>query len=650
MKIPSSFLPAVFFPSILLIVILALAGISYPEATNLFLQKIKDFTFARFSWFYVLGVSFFVGFMVLLALSKFGDIKLGSQNERPAFSFVSWLSMLFATGMGVGLMYFGVSEPLIHKFKLEADKQEAILHSLFHWGVHPWSIYGVTALAMAYFGFRYNAPLSLRSAFYPFLKEKIFGFWGHLIDVLALIVTIFGISTTLGFSASQLNAGLIKIGWLNESGFVQQEIIIICVVVLSTISAISGLKKGLKFLSELNLLLALCLMLFVLFNGDTNHLLASFTANIGNYLSNLVSLSFNTYVYQEGYLDWFKSWTIFYWAWWISWAPFVGFFIAKISRGRTIREFIFGVLLVPTTFNILWFSVFGNSALDLDIPLSTGVQPEKLIFVFLDHFPFSTLSTIIALIVLVLFFITSADSGIFVLNSLASCGKQKEYKWQSILWGGVLILLASGLLYSGGLDAILNAMMIAALPFALFLVLACFSLLRGLIVDERYFSQGFTESSIYWSGMHWKKRLQQILKQPQIGDMKNFIEKVIRPAMEEIKDSFVQQGLVAYIQEKNDKKITIALIVEKALARDFLYGVEVVKRRVSDVLLEDEKLPNLSKKYVFEPITFFGDSRMGYDIQYMTKEEVIVDILKQYELYLSLIDEKNEILIKEYNE
>lgn len=647
MRIKTSFIPAIFFPSIIFIVLLACAGIFAPIQTNDFLTNIKNLVFVNFSWFLVLAVSFFVGFMILLALSKFGDIKLGFDDSKPEFSFSAWICMLFAAGMGVGLMYFGVAEPLIHKNTLQISSDEAMLKTVFHWGIHPWAIYGVCALAMAYFGFRYKMPLSLRSAFYPFLKDKIYGFWGNIIDILALVVSVFGISTTLGYSAMQLNAGFVKIDFLEQISFTNQIIIIFVVIFLSVISTISGVKKGIKRVSEINLILALFLMIFVLFSSDFVKILSSFSSNLGIYFSNIVNLSFKTYVYENNHLDWFNSWTVFYWAWWLSWSPFVGFFIAKISKGRTIREFIFGVLIVPTTFNILWFSIFGNSALNLNGVLKDFINtPEMLLFNFLEYLPMSKFSSFLAIIVLALFFITSANSGIFVLNSLASGGREKEINWQSILWGVALILLSSALLYSGGLDAILCVTMIVALPFALLMVIMSVSLFKGLIIDKRYFGTKLSNSSVYWSGEHWEKRLALILKQPQKNDMQKFIQNRVKPAMQKIINKLNELEYKAYIEENSDN---IKLVIEKDLAKNFIYGVKIIKKSVSDMLINDENAPTYSQDFSYEPKTFFDDGRLGYDIQYMIEEEIIVDILKQYERYLRLLNnDANEIFTKSY--
>ncbi|TWO27503.1 BCCT family transporter [Campylobacter insulaenigrae] len=645
----TSFKKAVFLPSVSIIVVLSFSCIFFPKVTNDFINHIRNEIFTNFSWFYILSVSFFVCFMLTLALSKFGDIKLGDDDETPCFKFTSWLAMLFATGMGVGLMYFGVAEPLIHKKALQASDEEAMLHTIFHWGIHPWAIYGVCALAMAYFGFRYKMPLSLCSAFYPLLKDKIYGFWGNLVDILALIVTVFGISTTLGYSASQLNAGFLNLGIVSEQSFLEQSIIIIVIISLATLSSISGLTKGLKLLSEANLIFAIALMFFVLFSSNTIEILSRFSSNIGNYLQNIIELSFKTYYYEKEHIEWFNNWTIYYWAWWLSWSPFVGFFIAKISRGRTIREFIFGVLVVPTSFNILWFSVFGNSALNLNDILSPFTSsPESLLFYFLENFSFAYWSSLLALMVLSLFFITSADSGIFVLNSLGSHNASEPYKWQNILWGFILAFLAISLLYSGGLGAILGITMIVALPFAFLLCLMCFSLLRGLIVDVNYSLTKLSQSSIYFSGEFWQERLARILKQSKEKDIEKFLDTKVKNAMSELNKSLKNYGLNSQVVQE---KSSIKLIIKKELAKDFIYGVQVVKKQASQSIIDDKFMPTYYKEFIFEPQTFFADSRNGYNIEYLNEQEIIVDILKQYERYLQLLfDDKNEIFTKAYDE
>ena len=497
MEKQTSFNPLVIGATLFFVVLLVAMILIVPEQTQTLLNAAKSGIFANFSWFYVLAFSVFLGFLVILSVSSLGNIKLGNDEEEPEFGFLSWLAMLFAAGMGVGLMFFGVAEPLTHYLSdittgsAEHKQQEALLHTLFHWGIHAWAVYGTIALALAYFGFRYKLPLALRSCFYPLLKERINGKLGDLIDIMALLATLFGIITTLGFGASQLGAGLHQLGWISENSFSLQIIVIAVVMSLATFSAISGVGKGVKILSELNLTLAFCLLIFVLVAGPTLYLLSAFGDNIGTYLSNLVQLSFKTYVYEQEHTGWFSGWTILYWAWWCSWAPFVGLFIARISKGRTIREFIFGVLVIPSMFGILWFTVFGNTAIWLNDGEAAGAlgqmisSPETLLFKFLDYLPLSGVTGLVSLVVISLFFITSADSGIYVLNNIASRDKSLVApRWQAVMWGVLMSVVAIVLMQSGGLANLQAMTLLVALPFAMLMLLMCFSLWKGLSADK----------------------------------------------------------------------------------------------------------------------------------------------------------------------
>lgn len=650
LKKHSTFSAPVFAPGFLFIGAITALCLLAPQWAQKMLGAVKDGAFHYFSWFYILVVSLFIVFMLLLALSSLGDIRLGADDEEAEFPFLSWVAMLFAAGMGVGLMYFGVAEPLMHaasSITQENVRQDAMLYTFYHWGVHPWAIYGTIALALAYFGYRYRLPLSLRSTFYPLLKDKINGVPGHIIDALALTATVFGIVTTLGYGAAQLNAGLQSLGLFSEISMSAQAVIIVCVVSVAIASAISGVGKGVRRLSEINLSLALLLLLFVLVSGPTVYLLSAFSENIGYYLSHLVEISFKTFAYDPEHTGWFSGWTILYWAWWFSWAPFVGLFIARISRGRTVREFIFGVLIVPSLFNLLWFTVFGNSAILTDaahqgaLGALTGA-PEKLLFAFLEYFPLSSLTSIGALVILALFFITSADSGIYVLNNIASIGNTaKPPRWQSILWGVVLIVLSIALLNSGGLGAVQAMTLVVALPFAAIMLMMCYSLLKGLQTDSQYFGTKFNPGSVFWSGEHWKKRLRQMLTQPQAADMKSFLRNTVQPAFDALATELREvHGLTVTVQDGEVPGKSLELVIEKGMMRNFIYGVRIEEHAVAPELCEDEHLPNICHESTFEPMTYFGDGRQGYDVQYMSREELIADILKQYQRYLALLEQE----------
>jgi transporter, betaine/carnitine/choline family len=660
MEKQTSFNPLVIGVTLFFVVLLVAMILIAPEQTQTLLNTAKSGIFANFSWFYVLAFSVFLGFLVILSVSSLGNIKLGNDEEEPEFGFLSWLAMLFAAGMGVGLMFFGVAEPLTHYLSdittgsAEHKQQEALLHTLFHWGIHAWAVYGTIALALAYFGFRYKLPLALRSCFYPLLKERINGKLGDLIDIMALLATLFGVITTLGFGASQLGAGLHQLGWISENSFSLQMVVIAVVMSLGTFSAISGVGKGVKILSELNLTLAFSLLIFVLVAGPTLYLLSAFSDNIGTYLSNLVKLSFKTYVYEQEHTDWFSGWTILYWAWWCSWAPFVGLFIARISKGRTIREFIFGVLVIPSMFGILWFTVFGNTAIWLNDGEAAGTlgqmisSPETLLFKFLDYLPLSGVTGLVSLVVISLFFITSADSGIYVLNNIASRDKSLAApRWQAVMWGILMSVVAIVLMQSGGLANLQAMTLLVALPFAMLMLLMCFSLWKGLNADKKYFDTKVNPTSIFWTGDKWKEHLEQMMNQTQEKDILRFLKHTVLPAMRELRQELIgKYELSVQINTLFEQdEPAVELVIQKESMRDFMYGVKSIGREVSEQLINDDNLPHIQHSMTYEPYTYFFDGRVGYDVQYMDQDELIADMLKHYERYLSLLDDVGQELM-----
>ena len=660
MEKQTSFNPLVIGTTLFFVVLLVAMILIAPEQTQTLLNAAKSGIFANFSWFYILAFSVFLGFLVILSVSSLGNIKLGNDEEEPEFGFLSWLAMLFAAGMGVGLMFFGVAEPLTHYLSdittgsAEHKQQEALLHTLFHWGIHAWAVYGTIALALAYFGFRYKLPLALRSCFYPLLKERINGKLGDLIDIMALLATLFGIITTLGFGASQLGAGLHQLGWISKNSFSLQIVVIAVVMSLATFSAISGIGKGVKILSELNLTLAFCLLIFVLVAGPTLYLLSTFSDNIGTYLSNLVQLSFKTYVYEQEHTGWFSGWTILYWAWWCSWAPFVGLFIARISKGRTIREFIFGVLVIPSMFGILWFTIFGNTAIWLNDGEAAGTlgqmisSPETLLFKFLDYLPLSGVTGLVSLVVISLFFITSADSGIYVLNNIASRDKSLAApRWQAVMWGVLMSVVSIVLMQSGGLANLQAMTLLVALPFAMLMLLMCFSLWKGLNADKKYFDTKVNPTSIFWTGDKWKERLEQMMNQTQEKDILRFLKHTVLPAMRELRQELISKyDLSVQINTLFDQdEPAVELVIQKELMRDFMYGVKSIGREVSEQLINDDNLPHIQHSMTYEPYTYFFDGRVGYDVQYMDQDELIADMLKHYERYLSLLDDVGQELM-----
>jgi choline/glycine/proline betaine transport protein len=485
--------PVVFFVSAGTILAFVVGAVIAPKRVQALFSAVLDFIATNFGWFYVLSVAAFLGFALWLIVSPFGRIRLGDDDSRPDFSNLAWFSMLFSAGMGIGIVFFGVAEPMMHFVAPptgvgrtgEAAKL-AMNITFFHWGPHAWAIYIVLGLSLAYFSFRKKLPLAVRSALYPILGERIHGSAGHLVDILAVFGTLFGLATSLGFGAMQINAGLHHLFGVALSTNVQ--VVIIAVVTLAaTVSLVSGLDRGIRILSEINLALAGLLMVVVFALGPTLFLLDSFADNIGLYLKSFIPRTFRTDPIVGN--DWQKSWTLFYWGWWISWAPFVGMFIARISRGRTIREFVLGVLLAPTLVTFLWLTVFGDTALWMELFGGGGVSAAvednvaTAIYAVLERLPLSGITSFLAALVVVLFFVTSSESGSFVVDMLTSGGHHDPPIWQRVFWAFTEGAIAAALLLAGGLDGLRSAAICTGLPFAVVLLLVAVSLYKALRAD-----------------------------------------------------------------------------------------------------------------------------------------------------------------------
>lgn len=652
----TTFKKGIVVPSLIFILSVTIIASFFPTLTAKVLGQVQDWIFINLNWVYIWVVTLFVIFLLALVFSKYGSTVLGDDDDLPEHSFFSWISMLFAAGMGIGLMYFSVSEPISHfsdptfsGLNSVQRAKDAQLYTFFHWGIHAWAIYGVVGLSLAYFTFRYKLPLSLRSCFYPILKNRINSSAGDAIDAFALCSTFFGITTTLGFGIVQLNAGLVQLGLVANKGFSYQVVIVIVIMTIAILSASSGVNKGVKFLSQLNIVSAISLMLFILVLGPTSFLLGSFSEGIGYYLNQFFTLTFNTHAYEPESQPWFFQWTILYWAWWISWAPYVGLFIAGISKGRTIREFVGAVLILPTAFNFLWMTVFGNSATWLDRNAAGGQlskivgNADELLFRFLGYFPLPEISSALAIFIIFVFFVTSADSGIFVINNIASNNAQKSPKWQLVFWGVLLAVLALVLLNAGGLQSLQTMTLITALPFSLIMIMFCYSLVQGLIIDNYYHSRTFSPAASNWSGELWKERLQKILSFKNQEYVNQYIRQTVQPAMEELAAEFNNRGITARIHT-SEKPAAIAITIKHELIEDFTYGVGSQSKTISEFLVSEENIPGIRGNESYIPKTYFGDNRLGYNIEYFTKNEIIADVLKQYERFLELSSEvKNEI-------
>ncbi|MFZ5846698.1 MAG: BCCT family transporter [Actinomycetota bacterium] len=493
--------PHVFLPAAGLLLVFSVLAAAMPGRMGDWIGKANTAVVTDLGWWYVLAVTGFVGFAAWLALSPMGSIRLGKDGEEPEFGVKSWFAMLFAAGMGIGLVFWGVAEPLNHFASpppgVEGDQatlaRNAMDVTFLHWGLHAWAIYVVVGLGVAYAVHRKGRPVSIRWALEPLLGKRVTGFWGDLIDIIAVVGTIFGVATSLGFGVTQIGAGLEYLGVIDTATNTILVTLIVVITLIALTSVVTGIDKGIKWLSNINMGVAGLLMAAVLVLGPTVFLLSDFVQQIGSYLQNFLRLSFNTLSFrgEEGQA-WLAGWTTYYWGWWMSWAPFVGIFIARISRGRTVREFIAGVLLVPTLLTFLWFSIMGGSGLYREmfgegglVGAEGAVSTNTALFELLDGLPAAALLSVVTIFLIVIFFVTSSDSGSFVVDMIASGGDPNPPVWSRAFWAGLEGVIAAVLLVAGGLAALQTMAILVALPFSVVMVLIVFATTRALMAEHR---------------------------------------------------------------------------------------------------------------------------------------------------------------------
>lgn len=491
----------VFIASALLIVGFIIFGAFFTETAGALFSFLQNFITEKFGWLFIILVNMALALCIYLAMSRYGDIRLGNQTETSQYSLISWIGMLFSAGIGIGLVYWGTAEPLYHfmappmgEAETVAAAKQAMNLSFMHWGLHAWALYTIVALSLAYFHFRRGLPLSIRSTLYPILGKKIYGPWGHTVDILAVFGTMFGVVTSLGLGVMQINSGLESLFGIPNSLPVQFALIAF-ITALAALSVMMGLDKGIKRLSDINIGLTIVILTFMVVLGPTIFIFDNFIENIGNYLSVLVPLG----TWGESYSgkNWQSSWTIFYWAWWVSWSPFVGVFIARISRGRTVREFVLGVLLIPMTILFFWFTTFGSVAIHMELlaaidpnmvspGLVEAVQADtgSAIFKLVEYYPLAKPITLLIVVMIMLWFVTSSDSASFVIDMLTAGGDTNPPKIQRLFWATTEGIIAAILLAAGGLSALQAAAIVAGLPFALVIFLIMYALLRGLSRDR----------------------------------------------------------------------------------------------------------------------------------------------------------------------
>lgn len=633
----------VFFGSLAIIAVFLAIGIVFPSQAEEIFGGLQSGILTNFGWLYLLAVGIVLIAMLLICFSRFGNLKLGPDDSSPDFSFLSWIAMLFAAGMGIGLMFYGVGEPMTHYMlpptaepRSVAAVREAMSVTFLHWGIHAWAIYAVVGLSLAYFGYRYNLPLTTRSGLYPLLKGRINGPIGHAVDVFAIVGTIFGLATSMGVGVSQINAGLNFLIGVPVTPFVQ--LLIIGVVTgLATISVVSGLNTGVRILSEINLLVAICLMLFVLMAGPTAALFRDLVQNLGLYLDSLVLRTFNIYAYEP--TPWIDAWTLFYWAWWISWSPFVGMFIARISRGRTVREFIIAVLFIPAGFTFIWMTVFGNTAIALDAGVAGGALGTAIandlsvgLFVFFTYLPFPTVTSTLAVILVGIFFVTSADSGSLVIDAIAAGGDTETTTLQRVFWCAFTGVVAAVLLLSGGVGALQSVTIASALPFIIVILALLWSLLTGMRADVAQQQTATTSAPAQpAAGVTWQRRLALMLRAPRPSEVQIFIDTQVQSALKQVADELNSRGRPTSIEQSEDGAVSLRSPAEGV--RDFVYGVSLASHPLAVLSPMGAGKPEMR----YEARTYFSSGSRGYDVMGMGRDQIIADVLVQFERYLALV-------------
>ena len=666
---PLSLNKTVFLGSAIISILLIIWTISFPSYSEGLLSAGMAWVSESFGWYYMLVVAAYSIFALFVGFSKYGDIKLGQDHEKAQFPFLAWAAMLFSAGIGIDLLFFGASEPLTHYLMPHAGltpasseaMQQAVAQTFLHWGLHGWGIYALIGMALAYFAYRKNMPLALRSPLTPIFGERLIKGWvGDGIDTFGVVCTLMGIATSLGIGVLQANAGLTHVFGIESSKLVQ-SIIIIVVVIAAAVSAMTGVEKGVRRLSEFNMLSAILLLVAILVMGNTVYLLNTFTQNIGQYFQTIVAKTFDVYAYEgaEG-AAWKSSWTIFFWAWWVAWAPFVGLFIARISRGRTLREFVFGVMFIPLGFIFAWFSIFGNSAIDLVANGATALgdvatsDPAMGLFALFEYYSYSDILSFAGVMIGLIFFITSADSGALVLANLSSKGMTNDADapvWLRLFWAAATGLITLGLLFAGGFASLQSVSVIAGLPFSIVLVMYMMSMWKSLKEEgNKRKATTIGTANVLDNGKGWRARLQRIVSFPSHAQVERFLQNVVKPAMIEVEREFTAGGLNTVLDIRNLEHIGkdiknsqdddngqidgLKLRVGHGDEDDFVYEVNLIRAERPNFTL------NTSSKhaeYYYRAEVFLSEGSQEYDLVGYTKEQVLVDILNQYEYHLQYL-------------
>lgn len=642
----------VFYFSASLILLFSLVTILFSEQANFWLTETLNWVTRTFSWYYLVSATICLVFVLYIGFSRYGDIKLGPKHSKPEFSLLSWSAMLFSAGIGIDLMFFSVAEPLSHYMNppvgegqtFEAARQ-SMVWTLFHYGLTGWSMYALIGMALGYFSYRYNLPLTIRSALYPIFGKKIQGPIGHTVDTAAVLGTIFGIATTCGIGVVQLNYGLHVLFDLPENLFVQAGLILVAVII-TMISVASGVNKGLRILSEINIYVSIALLLFILLVGNTEFLLAALIQNFGDYLSQFPRLSLTSFPFEQP-KEWMNSWTLFFWAWWIAWSPFVGLFLARISRGRTIREFVSGTLIIPLLFTLTWLSIFGNSALhsvifegNTQLAMTVLDNPAHGFYDLLAQYPGFSFIASVATITGLLFYVTSADSGALVLGNFTTKLSSIDHdspRWLSIFWAIAIALLTLAMLMTDGITALQNATIIMGLPFSFVIYFVIAGLYKSLrLEDFRQASTSLNAAPVVGNVdiLNWKKRLSRVMLHPTHSQTKTMLDSICKPAIQAVASEFEHRGIrvefVEKILEEENELYHLDLSIELNEAENFVYQIWPIRYEMPNFNVRGSR----TRDYYYRLESYLLEGSQGNDLVGYSKEQVINDILDKYERHM----------------
>ncbi|OFJ57127.1 choline transporter [Corynebacterium sp. HMSC076C10] len=648
------------------ILAIALWAIFAPDNAADTLAGIVAWVSKNFGWFYIVTATVAVLFMLYIAISRTGQIKLGPDHAKPQFGLFSWASMLFAAGIGIDLLFFSVAEPVAQYYgpptgdaeTIEAARQ-AVVFTLFHYGVTGWALYALMGMAFGYFAYRLNMPLTIRSALYPIIGKRIHGPAGEAVEIAAMLGTVFGVATSLGIGVVQLNYGLRVLFGVDESTSWQIALIVVAVSV-AIASAVSGVDKGIRRLSELNVGLAICLMLYILVTGRTAFLFDALVMNVGEYVSKFPSMTMDTYAFS-GAQEWLNSWTLFFWAWWVAWAPFVGLFLARISRGRSLRQFVVGTLTIPFLFVLMWVSVFGNSALDLVINGDSEFgqtaldYPERAFYLLLEQYPAPMMVAAVASLIGLLLYITSADSAALVMSNFTSKitdTQQDGKKWTRIFWAVVVGVLTISMLYVGGIPTLQSATIVMGLPFAFVIYLVMYGLFKSLRLEllqqdstRRALHGAMSGRAVDGQQGDWRNRLARSMSFPGKKPVMRYLDRVVQPALEQVADAIRERGGEVTLHREPAEEVGIDQIDlqvgfgEEMSFRYQVYPVEHLTPSFAGLVHLDSD----ADIYYYRLEVFTLTGSLGYDVYGYTQEQLISDVLDLYERHLEFLHMQSDL-------